>query len=143
MTFLRSSSSPRTSTEILRVMSPRAIAVATAEMSRTWLVRFDAIWLTLSVSSFQVPRTPSTDAWPPSSGHVAARDLGGDGRDVAHLVGQVRRHLVDVVGQLLPGAANAFDRRLATELGSCRRARSRWRRPRCRAPGWSGSTPSG
>ena len=48
--------------------------------------------------------------------HVAARDRGRDGRDVADLVGQVRRHLVDVVGQLLPRAADAFDRRLAAEL---------------------------
>ena len=67
MVFLSSSSSPRTSTVILRVRSPRAIAVATCG-------------------------------------------------DVAHLVGQVRRHLVDVVGQLLPGAAHALDRGLAAEL---------------------------
>ena len=48
--------------------------------------------------------------------HVAARDRGGDRRDVADLVGQVRRHLVDVVGQLLPRAADADDRGLAAEL---------------------------
>ncbi len=35
-------------------------------MLRTWLVRFDAIELTLSVRSFQVPATPGTSAWPPS-----------------------------------------------------------------------------
>ena len=46
--------------------SPLAIAVDTAAMLRTWAVRFDAIELTLSVRSFQVPATPSTLAWPPS-----------------------------------------------------------------------------
>ena len=35
-------------------------------MLRTWVVRFDAIRLTFSVSPFQVPDTPSTSAWPPS-----------------------------------------------------------------------------
>src|SRR5438045_5334503 len=35
-------------------------------MLRTWLVRLPAIELTLSVSSFQTPPTPSTSAWPPS-----------------------------------------------------------------------------
>src|SRR5690606_17227049 len=34
---------------------------------------------------------------------VAARDGGGDLRDAAHLVGEVRRHHVYVVGQVLPG----------------------------------------
>ncbi len=35
-------------------------------MLRTWSVRFDAIELTFSVRSRQVPDTPSTSAWPPS-----------------------------------------------------------------------------
>ncbi len=35
-------------------------------MFRTWSVRLDAIELTLSVRSFQVPETPGTSAWPPS-----------------------------------------------------------------------------
>ena len=46
--------------------SPWAIAVATCEIDRTWLVRLDAIVLTESVRSFQVPATPRTSAWPPS-----------------------------------------------------------------------------
>src|SRR5207244_814851 len=41
---------------------------------------------------------------------------GGDLRDVAHLGGQVARHAVDVVGQVLPGAGHALDLRLAAEL---------------------------
>src|SRR5690606_23283237 len=40
------------------------------------------------------------------------RDLG----DVAHLAGQVAGHRVDVVGQVLPRAADAFDLRLPAEL---------------------------
>ena len=35
-------------------------------MLRTWSVRLDAIELTFSVRSRQVPETPSTSAWPPS-----------------------------------------------------------------------------
>ena len=58
--------SPRTSTVIFLERSPPAIAVATSAMLRTWAVRFDAMKLTLSVKSFQVPATPGTCAWPPS-----------------------------------------------------------------------------
>src|SRR5207237_9193002 len=36
--------------------------------------------------------------------------------DVAHLRRQVRGHLVDVVGQVLPRAGDALDARLAAEL---------------------------
>ena len=46
---------------------------------------------------------------------IAARDRGGDGGDVSHLRGQVRRHEVHRVGQIFPGAGDAFDPRLATE----------------------------
>ena len=51
---------------IWRVRSPWVTEVATSAMARTWVVRFDASWLTFSVSSRQVPLTPSTSAWPPS-----------------------------------------------------------------------------
>ncbi len=66
MTFLIWRISPRTSTVIFCVRSPFAIAVATFETSRSCTVRFDAMKLTLSVRSFQVPATPLTSAWPPS-----------------------------------------------------------------------------
>ena len=58
--------SPRTSTVIFFERSPRAMAVATSAMLRTWPVRFEAMELTLSVRSFHVPPTPGTCAWPPS-----------------------------------------------------------------------------
>ncbi len=58
--------SPRTSTVILRERSPRATAVVTLAMLRTWAVRLPHIALTESVRSFQVPATPGTMAWPPS-----------------------------------------------------------------------------
>ena len=58
--------SPRTSTVIFLDKSPRATAVVTSAMLRTWPVRFAAIRFTLSVRSFQVPATPRTRAWPPS-----------------------------------------------------------------------------
>src|SRR5260370_503949 len=44
----------------------RNIAVVTSAMLRTWFVRFDAMELTESVRSFQVPATPVTTACPPS-----------------------------------------------------------------------------
>ena len=55
MVFFNSRISPLTSTVILLDRSPFAIAVATSAMLRTCPVRFDAIELTLSVRSFQVP----------------------------------------------------------------------------------------
>src|SRR5207237_1143084 len=58
--------SPRTSTVIFFDRSPPATAVVTSAMLRTCAVRFDAIELTLSVKSFQVPATPCTSACPPS-----------------------------------------------------------------------------
>ena len=61
-----SASSPRTSTVIFWLRSPRATAVVTCAMLRTWLVRFDAMEFTESVRSFQVPATPGTSACPPS-----------------------------------------------------------------------------
>src|SRR5579884_3566684 len=60
MVFFSSRISPRTSTVIVRDKSPRATAVVTSAMLRTWFVRFDAIELTESVKSFQTPPTPFT-----------------------------------------------------------------------------------
>ncbi len=64
--FLSSRISPLTCAVIFFERSPFATAVVTSAMSRTWVVRFDAIELTESVSPFHVPETPSTWAWPPS-----------------------------------------------------------------------------
>ena len=58
--------SPRTSMVIFFERSPRATAVVTSAMFRTWPVRFAAIEFTLSVRSFQTPAIPFTWAWPPS-----------------------------------------------------------------------------
>src|ERR1041384_5900129 len=57
--------SPLTSTVIFFERSPFATAVVTWAMLRTWLVRLEAIMLTLSVRSFHVPDTPFTCACPP------------------------------------------------------------------------------
>ena len=85
MVFFSSRISPLTSTVILRDRSPRAMAVATSAMLRTWPVRFDAIEFTESVRSFQVPATPGTAAWPPSlpsvpTSRATRRHLGGEAR---------------------------------------------------------------
>ena len=63
---LSSATSPRAATAIDWVRSPSATALATPAIARTWVVRLLASSLTLSVSRFQVPDTPSTSAWPPS-----------------------------------------------------------------------------
>ena len=65
MVFFNSRISPFTSTVILRERSPRATAVVTSAMLRTWAVRLDPIALTESVRSAQVPATPGTTACTP------------------------------------------------------------------------------
>src|SRR5690606_38570340 len=47
---------------------------------------------------------------------VAARHGRGHLGDVAHLAGEVGRHRVDVIGQVLPGAGHVGDLRLSAEL---------------------------
>ena len=66
MVFFNSRISPFTSTVILRDKSPRATAVVTSAMFRTWPVRLPAMAFTESVKSFHVPATPGTLACPPS-----------------------------------------------------------------------------
>ena len=58
--------SPRASTVIFWLRSPRATAVVTWAMLRTCPVRLKAMQLTLSVRLRQVPETLSTCACPPS-----------------------------------------------------------------------------
>ena len=83
MVFLSSRISPFTSTVILRDRSPRATAVVTSAMLRTWPVRLPAIELTLSVRSFQVPATPGTLRL------AAELAFGADlARDARHLAGE-------------------------------------------------------
>ena len=64
--FFSSRISPLASTVILRERSPRATAVVTSAMLRTWAVRLEPMALTESVRSFQVPATPGTTACTPS-----------------------------------------------------------------------------
>ena len=66
MVSFNSRISPFTFTVIFLDKSPRATAVVTSAMLRTWPVRLAPIKFTLSVKSFQVPATPGTAAWPPS-----------------------------------------------------------------------------
>src|SRR5207244_2921040 len=47
---------------------------------------------------------------------IAVGDGGGDAGDVAHLVGEVRGHVVDRVGEIAPGAADALHVGLSAEL---------------------------
>src|ERR671923_263656 len=70
MVFFSSRISPFTSTVILRERSPRATAVVTSAMLRTWPVRLPAMEFTESVRSFHVPATPGTSAWPPRAPSV-------------------------------------------------------------------------
>src|SRR5438105_414028 len=70
MVFLSSRISPFTGTVIFLERSPLATAVVTAAILRTCEVRLPAMEFTESVKSFQVPATPFTSAWPPSSPSV-------------------------------------------------------------------------
>ena len=89
MVFLSSRISPLTSTVILRDRSPRATAVVTSAMLRTWVVRLAASRLTLSVRSFQVPADAGHD------GLAAELALGADlARHARHLGGE-RAQLLD------------------------------------------------
>ena len=47
---------------------------------------------------------------------IAAGDGGGDFGDIANLVGQVAGHGVHAVGEILPGAGDAFHFRLSAEF---------------------------
>ena len=89
--------SPRTSTVILRERSPLATAVATSAMLRTWPVRLQAMELTESVRSFQVPATPGTMRL------AAQLAVGADlARHARHLGGEhaeLLNHGVDDVGR--------------------------------------------
>ena len=55
-----SRTSPRASTVIFFERSPLATAVVTRAMLRTWSVRLEAMELTESVRSFQIPEAPLT-----------------------------------------------------------------------------------
>ena len=89
---------------ILRLKSPRATAVVTSAMLRTWAVRLPAIELTLSVRSFQVPATPRH--------HRLAAELafGADlARHARHFAGEaveLVHHGVDGVFELQDFAAH-------------------------------------
>ena len=102
--FFSSRISPFTSTVIFLERSPLATAVATSAMLRTWPVRLEAIELTLSVRSFQVPATPGT------CGLAAELALGADlAGHAAHLAGEAVElvdHRVDRVLQLEDLAAD-------------------------------------
>ena len=115
MVFFSSRISPRTSTVILRDRSPRATAVVTSAMLRTWSVRLRAIALTESVRSFQVPATPGTTAWPPRSPFGA--DFLRDARDFRRERAQLVDHRVDGFLQLQDLAADV-DRDLARQVAA-------------------------
>ncbi len=98
MVFFSSRISPFTSTVIFEDRSPLAMAVVTSAMLRTWPVRLEAIELTLSVRSFQVPATPCT------CGLAAELAFGADlARHAADFAGEgveLIDHRVDRVLQL-------------------------------------------
>ncbi len=66
MVFASSRISPRAVTVIFWLRSPRATAVVTWAMLRTWSVRLPAMKFTEFVRSSHTPPTPGTSACPPS-----------------------------------------------------------------------------
>ena len=90
------------------VPTSRATRVTSAAKERSC----STIVFSVSLSSRISPRTSTVIFLR----QVAVGDGGRDLGDVAHLAGQVARHEVDVVGQVLPGAGDARHLRLAAEL---------------------------
>ena len=110
MVFLSSRISPFTSTVIFFDKSPRATAVVTSAMLRTWPVRLVAIALTLSVRSFQVPATPFTLRL------AAELAFGADfARDARHFRGE-RAELLDHRVDDLADAQEFAAQRAAVDL---------------------------
>ena len=128
MVFFSSRISPFTSTVIFFDKSPRATAVVTSAMLRTWPVRLVAIALTLSVRSFQVPATPFTLRLAAELAFGAdlarhARHFGGEGVELLD-------HRVDDLADAQEFAAQ----RAAVDLDRHAFATGRpWRRRRSRA----------
>src|SRR5215468_5429747 len=126
MVFFSSRISPFTSTVILRDKSPRATAVVTSAMLRTCgadLAR-DARHFGREGAELLHHRVQGVLEQQDLAAHVhrdllrevAAGNGGGDLGDVADLCGEVRRHEVDVVGEVLPGAGDFRHFGLAAEL---------------------------
>ena len=116
MVSFSSATSPRASTVIFWDRSPRATAVVTWAMLRTWPVRLPASWLTFSVRSFQVPETPwhfGLAAQAAFGAHLTghAGDLVGEGPQLVHhrvdgvlQFGHLAPRLYrDLLGQVAPG----------------------------------------
>ena len=136
MVFFSSRISPFTSTVILRDKSPRATAVVTSAMLRTWPVRLPAIELTESVKIL-----PGAG----DAGHVGLAAQPAFGADFAgharHFAGervQLVHHRVDGFFQQQNFAADVHRDLLRQD----RRWRSPWTLRRCCAPGRSGCWPS-
>ncbi len=128
--------SPEASTAIDRVRSPLVTAVATSAIDRTWLVRLAASWLTLSVRSRHRPAAPR-------HARLAAQPaLDADlARHVGHLVAEVDKVSIMplIVSARRRDLALGVHRQLALEVALRHRGSPR---RRCRAPGWSGWSPS-
>src|ERR1041384_7955290 len=97
MVFFSSRISPLTSTVIFLDRSPRATAVVTSAIFRTWPVRLPAIVFTESVRSFHVPATPRTRRPPICS---VATALGSHARHFRSEGPKLVHHCIDGVLQL-------------------------------------------
>jgi hypothetical protein len=117
---LSSSTSPLTSTVILRERSPRATAVVTSAMFATWVVRFAASRLTLSVRSFHVPATPGTGGL--AAEPALGADLAGDARHFRGEAVELVDHRVERLLEL-QDLARDVDRDLLREVAARDRGR--------------------
>ena len=90
------------------VPTSRATRVTSAAKPLSWSTMVLTVFLSSRISPFTSTVILLRE--------VAARDRGGHLGDVAHLAGEVRRHRVHVVGEVLPHAGDADHLRLAAEL---------------------------
>ena len=101
---------PRTS-----AWPPSMPSVPTSRATRVTSSANDDSWSTIVLMVLLQLERPRRGVDRDLLGQVAVGHRGGDLGDVAHLAGQVRRHGVDRVGQVLPGARDARHLGLAAE----------------------------
>src|SRR5713101_5092630 len=107
MLSLSFATSPSAPTVMLRVRSPLVTAVATSLIARICVVSEGAERVGHVVDGLGERRHFALRVDQELLGEVAIRDGCHHARDAAHLGGQVARHEVHVVGQVLPYAGDA------------------------------------
>ena len=95
---------------------PSLPSVPTSRATRVTSEAKELSWSTMTLIVFLSSRISPFTSTVIFFDRSPSRHGGGHLGDVADLAGQIAGHQVDVVGQVLPGAGDAFDLRLAAKL---------------------------